>query len=332
MGWQVVYVPFLFAGDTIINQNGVFVYNGSPAHGNLKASIAGSSGTDPYGNAYIDNIVAYNVSGVGTGGFAQIAANPSTGLPFLVLAPPSLTHVSANPQVNAGSINAGAVNEQAQINVTSGFESTPGSGGAAVLQLVSRANDSTLVSLAKLSADDIEFSTGGNTVDATVNATDGSFQYIDNLAGDGNTYKAGHFATRMATNQQITSTTPVVITSMAWPVAVGPAYHLTIMAVVSPDQAAGGAAFGWDGTAVTSNANGHGTWKQNAAADNMMIWDGSLAGTAGSHAFALGTEQVFVSEIWFTVSTAGTLNLRAQESTAGDSFHIKSCIGRMEII
>jgi hypothetical protein len=40
------------AGDTIITPSGMFVYNGTPALGNLSVSIASASGTDGFGNVY----------------------------------------------------------------------------------------------------------------------------------------------------------------------------------------------------------------------------------------------------------------------------------------
>lgn len=64
MGWQTEVVAQLQAGDTVINSSGTFVYSGTPAHGNLIASIAPAAGTDPYGNAFPEGITAYvTVSG-----------------------------------------------------------------------------------------------------------------------------------------------------------------------------------------------------------------------------------------------------------------------------
>jgi hypothetical protein len=40
--------------------DGIFVYNGAPAHGNLVASITSQSGTDPYGNTYDATIASYD--------------------------------------------------------------------------------------------------------------------------------------------------------------------------------------------------------------------------------------------------------------------------------
>ena len=63
MGWQVFSVVTLFAGDTIINPTGMFVYSGAPGSGNLIASIAPTSGTDQFGNAYQAGVTSYTAGG-----------------------------------------------------------------------------------------------------------------------------------------------------------------------------------------------------------------------------------------------------------------------------
>lgn len=56
-----------FRGSTfIINSDGLFFYSGTPANGNLVASIAPASGTDEFGNDYLDGMVTY-VNGTFTG-------------------------------------------------------------------------------------------------------------------------------------------------------------------------------------------------------------------------------------------------------------------------
>lgn len=60
-----------FAGtDFEINQSGAFFYNGTPAAGNLKFSIASSAGTDRFGNAYQNGFTAY----YGGGGYLSFNA------------------------------------------------------------------------------------------------------------------------------------------------------------------------------------------------------------------------------------------------------------------
>lgn len=46
--------------DFILNSNGLFVYNGTPANGNMIASIAATAGTDGFGNAYQATITSYS--------------------------------------------------------------------------------------------------------------------------------------------------------------------------------------------------------------------------------------------------------------------------------
>lgn len=59
--------------DFIINQSGAFFYNGTPAHGNMVASIASVTGTDQFGNVYGAGV---NVYAPGTN--AQISISSDT--------------------------------------------------------------------------------------------------------------------------------------------------------------------------------------------------------------------------------------------------------------
>lgn len=192
MGWQVIYVPFLFAGDTIINQNGIFIYHGTPTLGNLKISIAPFAGTDNFGNVYTDNVAAYNIVVPG-GGYAQIAANPTTGLPYLVLNPPDWSTLAAFPTIVSQTVNAGLVNEYLQMYLESGWESAPGSAGNAVIKAQSRSNDATVPSLISLAAD-------------TSNA----------VKQDGNTYTLGSSLLVSTSNTTINSTTPIAVNNLSW--------------------------------------------------------------------------------------------------------------------
>jgi len=50
----------LYAGNTIINPTGIFVYSGTPGAGDLVASIVHNAGTDQYGNHYLAGIASYS--------------------------------------------------------------------------------------------------------------------------------------------------------------------------------------------------------------------------------------------------------------------------------
>jgi hypothetical protein len=52
MGWQTQVAVQLLAGNTIINPQGNFIYNGPPAAGNLMIALAPAAGTDQFGNTY----------------------------------------------------------------------------------------------------------------------------------------------------------------------------------------------------------------------------------------------------------------------------------------
>lgn len=65
MGWQVFSVVQLFAGDTIINPTGMFVYFGPPATGNLSVSVVPGTSTvaDPESNTAQAGVTVYASGG-----------------------------------------------------------------------------------------------------------------------------------------------------------------------------------------------------------------------------------------------------------------------------
>jgi len=44
----------------VLNSSGLFIYSGTPANGNLVASIAPAAGTDSFGNTYLEGIATYS--------------------------------------------------------------------------------------------------------------------------------------------------------------------------------------------------------------------------------------------------------------------------------
>src|SRR5260370_30335990 len=84
---QVVNVVVLHAGNTIINPNGIFVYDGAPAAGNLIIALAPAAGTDQFANAFIKGILIGEPTDS-----AQIQLVPGGGGPAKLLVPlPSLS-------------------------------------------------------------------------------------------------------------------------------------------------------------------------------------------------------------------------------------------------
>lgn len=85
MPWSVQAVPVLIAGNTIINPNGMFVYNASgPGAGNLSFTVANAgTTTDSFGNTVIDGGVggacAYNGAAAAFLGNASIEFQTTAG-------------------------------------------------------------------------------------------------------------------------------------------------------------------------------------------------------------------------------------------------------------
>lgn len=86
----------------VLNSDGLFLYNGTPAAGNLVASIAPTFGTDPYGNDYLDGVVTYvsgSFAGISQGGLlvGDVADGYPTAGAVTGLGTHSLLAYSPNP-------------------------------------------------------------------------------------------------------------------------------------------------------------------------------------------------------------------------------------------
>lgn len=81
MGWQTTIAVQLQAGNTIINPNGSFTYSSAPAAGNLIASTAPASGTDSFGNHYLQGVAAYGATFAASlnGGFMTLYTGSLSG-------------------------------------------------------------------------------------------------------------------------------------------------------------------------------------------------------------------------------------------------------------
>lgn len=71
----VISGPVFEGTDFVINSAGAFFYSGTPASGNLIASVTKASGTDTFGNAYQAGFTAYDNS---NGTWAQLSAGAVT--------------------------------------------------------------------------------------------------------------------------------------------------------------------------------------------------------------------------------------------------------------
>jgi len=117
--------------------NEILIYTAAPAAGDLIASVSSTNDTDAEGNTVVDGLASYGPNA----GRVQVAANQSTGIPYVIWVPPSAAHVSVPPQANAEAVTPGST-EYYQLTLTSGH---PASGPTdASLVLLSENNTASL--------------------------------------------------------------------------------------------------------------------------------------------------------------------------------------------
>lgn len=124
----------------IINSNGIFLYNGTPALGNLFIAISNNIGPDQFGNNYTVGINIFSTSGAG----GQIVLANNAGQPDIFLIPAGMAHLTVDGQIFPTSGNTGLVNEQAWLIFTSGKENAHED---SAIQLISQSADATLPAL-----------------------------------------------------------------------------------------------------------------------------------------------------------------------------------------
>lgn len=98
----------------IENDNGMFLYSGTPASGNLLASLSPASGTDAYGNGFQIGLYVYGSAG----SYVSLIEAGSTA--NIQLHPASVTQLSAIPQVFAQGEDQGTSAESQSLVLTSG--------------------------------------------------------------------------------------------------------------------------------------------------------------------------------------------------------------------
>lgn len=135
-----VYFGQLQGPDWVLNSSGFFFYSGTPAAGNLAASITTTAGTDAFGNAYLAGSVLYG-PGNSTVNMSWTTTTKTTQ-PILVLFPDSSWSYTGNaPYVTAVTTNKGLTSEYNQIAISSG--NPPGTTASAALDFYTGSPDGT---------------------------------------------------------------------------------------------------------------------------------------------------------------------------------------------
>lgn len=293
------------AGNTLVTPAGTFVYSGTPALGNLIASITPAAGTDLFGNTYVPGTVSY---------FGPIAAGAYLALQNYQ----SVISWQQAPSANgayaligniAGTIAPGVIDT---ITVT-------------VTDFIVNAT------LAKLIGTTVEHDLSGNLIDYTSNATGSPL--LTETSGDGNTYHIGNFATRdNGVPHLINSTTPIVTLTIG-NLAANKGYHIHGFVTYLGNQAAGAPIFSWGaagGLVLGAQQNGWQDISGGGVAPVIHNNDGALASLTGPAFAANTTNWLYRFEVYVTVNTGGQLQVTAAEGTAGDSFTIHQAYAMVE--
>jgi hypothetical protein len=346
----IVLIGGTFTGTNfVINSSGAFFYSGTPAAGNLIASIASASGSnDGHGNAYVAGVAAYVKisSGTGAGTYAVALGDQATPWAgFAALTFQNQTHpatrapgVLANVDPAAGaelSLQSGLGTGATVGSAVSLFDSTSGAAdiaSAADLWTMSAASIGvkTLLRLVgALRLDDITVpaaASGG----AVLFADAGGFPRYkaDSASGDTNVWELGaiHLAMTGTLPQAINSTSYAALQGLSTGTAqVGTGtYRIRANLIVNQGAAAATQNFRFGGTAVL------GTGPNRIQAD-FLAAGGAVGfssvinlGSSALQSPAYGGGATFHVNIegHYTFGTAGTLELDAANQTATDTMSV----------
>ena len=129
--------------DFVINSSGAFFYSGTPAAGNLIASITNTSGTDAHGNAYQAGIFMYEATSSGNALGGLMWNTVAGSQPLLALFPDSTVgFTDHSPFITSQVFNRGAANEYLALSLGGG--AATGSSSPVLINLFGLSKDSTL--------------------------------------------------------------------------------------------------------------------------------------------------------------------------------------------
>jgi len=203
MGWQNFVAAIIQAGNTtIINSQGSFTYNGTPALNNLVVSTTPATGTDPYGNAFLAGETVYRNT---AGGWVAANLNPSIGGTIAGALTLYTAASEAGPWIIQGNFNGDSTGS-VWLQSSDGSQLTLANNGIANLIAFSGLTSAQL---------NILDGTAGITLQTNVNG----FPYV--IPSDGLTYGFGHMIRRNTGSILINSTTPITLYTFSGVTQVG---------------------------------------------------------------------------------------------------------------
>lgn len=343
MGWQAVYAAFAQIGTTIINSGGIFVYNGTPALGNLLVAIVNFTGTDSFGNAVVEglNVDVGVISGTSISGSTITGTAISGGTITGAIINGSVVNAgdtvinSSGTFVYSGTPAAGnLIVSIAKTAGTDAFNNNYLGGGVtsydnsllialnhagALIQWYSFTAQPSAVftamgNITSNSAGMLNLSTGGGVTSLTITDT-----------GTGNLYRSGHLVVgNLGSNQLVNSATFALYKSIS--VLPGNYRIRALIQYNSGSTAAGLPIFGW----AHSSTAGISLWVSKA-----LYWNAAGSGFTGQYTHAAGypadfngptmaanSTYFYEMDAFVVVSSAGVIDLAASCSVATDTYSI----------
>jgi hypothetical protein len=325
MGWQVIYVPFLQAGGTIIDQSGVFVYSSTPALGNLIASIASVAGVDNFGNVYQAGMTEY-LTLSGTTYAVGLNTLSGTGLPGLSLQ--DIANLPTSPAGFFGESSGSGLTPQAFAAITSGQANGPDV--ASFISVLSQVQSAVPGGQIVVQAGDVQFDVNGNLQDFVVNNS-GYPAYTIHSPNPPGAFNYGHFENSAAANQLINSLIATSLTGSGFAVD-STSYHIIWEIFYTGNQAAGQPSFAINltGGATVGFAIGEFKfWASGGLTTRLNPTTGTFTNNQLGPTLVVAETHATI-EAWVTFTNAGVININAAESLAGDTFNINVCMSRIE--
>lgn len=309
----------------------ILAYTGTPALGNLLATVSGANGTDAQGNAIKAGLAIYD----GVGGFIQVTESGNVGI--INFAPGTATHITKDANILGAVVNPAAANEYEALQVQSG---AAGGHNVTTVQLLSDSADGTLTGVIKMFYENTVVLAVGNdaiTANAPVYlATDtpgtpaaavlyeggtGHLLYKDKNGAVYDTGRITAHAANGSSGQVISSTGFTLIAGMSVSVGVG-IYRVRIVVDLTTAAAAGRWELQLGGTAATSTVDYSFFWTSGAGVSGGAVHQVNPATTqVGPNPSVIGPyHAAYEGIIRFT--SAGTFTVTAATTVAADTFTV----------
>lgn len=318
--------PGISSGIVIANRviivganGGIFVYSGTPAAGNLIATVSSSPGTDNFGNPYLgapdaifttynfsstlamsfgsNNLVGWHLAGGVWNQGAVLIANFDVGL-----------------GIGFWEFFSTTIFDQA---VT--FDAAVTFSGTALFNAAVTFASSVLLDLGAVLAPTAAPAAPGSGA-AVYADTAGNAAMVSSL--DSQAYIMGSRVFQTSNTILINSTSPIVIVNPQ--VGVG-SYQFEVLIVYLGGQAAGQPIFTWGGSSTVSQVVGHSFFTAQAggsSGQNAQVFNGSLVTGTGPVLGALNQKWAYYALGNVTFSGAGTFTLFGHEGTGGDTWSV----------